>query len=173
MRFTRYYLPMKWCPKCKTEKLESEFYTDKTRTVRNKLAGHCKECCRSVSAKNRAENPAKHIAYSREYYRLNYAKFKHHNLMQSYGISLDEFRALAKKQKGCCAICRRHHSKCAKGKGKKPRIRLYVDHCHKTGKVRGLLCHHCNSMLCHIATPELLLRAALYLRKSTKQERKG
>ncbi len=40
------------------------------------------------------------------------------------------------EQDGCCAICKRHQSEFTKS--------LFIDHCHKTNKVRGLLCHNCN-----------------------------
>jgi hypothetical protein len=53
-------------------------------------------------------------------------------LKHTYGITLKEYEDILKKQNGKCAICKR-----------KEKI-LCVDHCHKTGKVRGLLCHLCN-----------------------------
>jgi hypothetical protein len=79
-------------------------------------------------------------------------------LMSKYGITLIEYEAMLKKQRGRCAICR-----------KKPSGRwgtLHVDHCHKTGRVRGLLCHRCNSSLLPAANddPAVLERAAAYLR---------
>lgn len=51
-----------------------------------------------------------------------------------YGITKEEYEAIFKSQRGRCAICRRP----PKGK------RLAIDHCHKTSKVRGLLCDRCN-----------------------------
>lgn len=54
---------------------------------------------------------------------------------QVYGISADEYWALYRYQLGRCFICER-----ATG----ARKRLSVDHCHATGRVRGLLCQRCN-----------------------------
>lgn len=77
--------------------------------------------------------------------------FKH-----KYGIGLAEVEALLKKQKNRCAICR---CKEPGGQG-----RWHVDHCHKTKKVRGLLCFVCNMMLGQAKdSPAILRWAADYL----------
>jgi hypothetical protein len=54
-----------------------------------------------------------------------------------YGISLDEYDRMLEKQNGVCAVC----SKPPNGR------RLHVDHDHKTGEIRGLLCSGCNVAL--------------------------
>jgi hypothetical protein len=78
-------------------------------------------------------------------------------LKQVYGLSVEDYDAMLERQGGVCAICKR-----------KPERPLFVDHCHATGKVRGLLCHGCNSALGFMcddprvtaAATEYLLRAA-------------
>ena len=74
--------------------------------------------------------------------RKNYSADRHrdNHYRRLYGFSLVGFNKLLKRQNNLCAICR---------KPVKPtRFRhLQVDHCHKTGKVRGLLCFHCNRCL--------------------------
>ncbi len=61
---------------------------------------------------------------------------------------------MVKKQKGLCAICREVPEK----------KRLAVDHCHKTGKIRGLLCNLCNmSIGCLRDCPKKARSAARYL----------
>lgn len=160
---------MKWCPCCKMTKQGRAFYRDIASTAKHKLGGYCKRC-RAIKAKEyRSRNRDKIIAYLRRYYALNPARHKNYNLMQSYGITLEDFSAMVRKQKGRCAICRRHHTKCPRGKGAKPRVRLYVDHDHRTGKVRGLLCHNCNGRLDRLATPRLLIKSAKYLQQSIKR----
>lgn len=73
-----------------------------------------------------------------------------------YGIKPEEYLAMHDAQKGCCAICGIHESKLAK--------RLHTDHCHMTGKVRGLLCAKCNTSLGQFEQkPERLLIAHRYL----------
>jgi hypothetical protein len=70
-----------------------------------------------------------------------------------YGITLNEFEEMAKRQNGVCAICLKPSRKI-----------LQVDHCHKTGKVRGLLCGKCNMFLEHVNDDaEFLFRASSYL----------
>ena len=75
-------------------------------------------------------------------------------LQRSYGISLADYEQMLADQNGVCKIC---------GKPD-PDFALSVDHCHKTGKVRGLLCGSCNFGLGKFYdSPNLLRRAAEYL----------
>lgn len=161
---------MKFCPKCRLIKRPDCFYLDSTRLARNKLNGFCKKCRLGEAKTYRAKHRDRIRAYLKRYHALNPAVYKHHNLMQSYGLSLEDFKRMVVAQKGRCAICGRHHSKCPKGKGRRPRVRLCVDHDHKTGVVRGLLCHNCNSRLDRSATPEILVLSARYLRKHSKRK---
>ena len=59
---------------------------------------------------------------------------KAHRLKKKYGIDYEVYLKMYEVQKGLCIIC-------------ETKTRLLVDHCHQTGKVRGLLCTHCNSGL--------------------------
>jgi Recombination endonuclease VII len=72
-----------------------------------------------------------------------------------YGLSLADYRALEKRQGHACAICR------------KMTRDLCIDHCHVTGRVRGLLCRSCNSALGLYADDPRRLRAALAYLKGT------
>jgi hypothetical protein len=53
----------------------------------------------------------------------------------SYGLTPQQYINMYEKQEGKCAICKQEPS---------TKRGLHIDHCHETGKVRGLLCHHCN-----------------------------
>lgn len=76
--------------------------------------------------------------------------------IRDYGLTLDAYRGLLEAQHGVCAICGQVDTTAKQI--------LSVDHCHDTGKVRGLLCHHCNVGLGHFRNdPALLSRAAEYL----------
>ena len=84
--------------------------------------------------------------------------------LKRYGITADEFVSMSKAQGDVCAIC----------SGKQTAKRhpnLSVDHDHDTGEVRALLCVKCNTGLGMFRdSPELLEKAALYLRKHKKSE---
>lgn len=76
-------------------------------------------------------------------------------LKRGYGITEAQYDEMVASQDGKCRICR---SACKTGQ------RLSVDHCHKTGKVRGLLCKNCNNAIGLFKDdPELLRRAIEYL----------
>ena len=79
-----------------------------------------------------------------------------------YGITLEQYKEMYKNQKGLCAIC-----------NNPPPLgeRLYVDHNHKTGKVRELVCRPHNSGISFFNDdPELLRRAANYVEKHSKED---
>ncbi len=68
---------------------------------------------------------------------------RHRGIMYRYGLSRTEWIAMFVKQQGKCAICKRKiKSKAGKGAA-------MVDHCHETGRIRGLLCGKCNFTIGH------------------------
>jgi hypothetical protein len=80
-------------------------------------------------------------------------------LWQLYELTLEQYTAMETAQGGVCAIC----GNPPKGRGKCDV--LVVDHCHKTGKVRSLLCGKCNIGIgCLEDDPSVLERGAAYLR---------
>lgn len=95
-----------------------------------------------------------------------YARRKLDNRLRSvYGIGVDEFEAMAERQNGLCAIC--ELAPVGRGKGDV----LVVDHCHKQGHVRSLLCGNCNIAIGLMNdSPEIVVRAAEYLRYWSARE---
>jgi hypothetical protein len=63
-------------------------------------------------------------------------KFERH-LFVRYGIMLEDYERMYRQQNGACAFCRRRPE----------RMKLHVDHDHRTGHIRGLLCAPCNRAL--------------------------
>jgi len=83
-------------------------------------------------------------------------KYKAH-IKKTYGITFEVYTEMFDSQKGCCKICTSRISNSRTG-------RLFVDHCHKTGTVRGLLCSSCNHGLGLFKdSPTLLKKAIAYL----------
>jgi len=85
-------------------------------------------------------------------------------LEQRYGITREEYEALLDKQGGVCAIC---------GNGCKTGQRLAVDHCHETGRVRGLLCKSCNLHIGILERHEWVAKAQEYLDGSVLRVQQG
>ena len=82
---------------------------------------------------------------------------KEQSMKSSYGMDFSDYEAMHKKQKGRCVICEKRIPK-EWGEG------VNIDHCHKSKKVRGLLCRKCNLGLGFFEdSPERLLAAASYL----------
>lgn len=82
-----------------------------------------------------------------------------HAFRSKYGITVEDFERIAEQQGGKCAICGRLASQCTWSK-------LVVDHCHKTGRVRALLCDACNKGIGTLGDdPNRLRAAAEYLER--------
>lgn len=85
--------------------------------------------------------------------------------LRKYRIAFRHYRKLFQKQGGRCAICAKKASP-LDSEGLK--LELHVDHCHVTGKVRGLLCGNCNSGLGFFKdSPEALLSAIEYIKTTS------
>jgi hypothetical protein len=162
------------CNRCKTWKDFDCF--GKSKTGAGGLQAVCKKCVNELARIRYNANPEryrdKRREAKREYDRQRYAtmlsegrkpnrdatKEKQRYLMRNYGITLDEYLDLLEEHGYKCAICKTSESD---RKDKK----LVVDHCHASGKVRGILCHKCNLMLGNandlIGTLE---QAVIYLR---------
>ena len=108
--------------------------------------------------------PNKHYAHGRckRHYEMQWrtpAKNRKYNLRKFRGMSLEEYARILKEQGGGCAICGRKTA----GNRIMP-YSLPVDHDHKTGKTRGILCSPCNRALGYMEdNPNRLRAAAKYL----------
>lgn len=83
-------------------------------------------------------NSARVVAWQQANRERYSAKLREWNLRTKYGLSIEDYEKLLASQHGACAICTAVPSS---------KRRLAVDHCHATGKIRGLLCHTCNNLL--------------------------
>lgn len=100
----------------------------------SKLSARCKPCAASVSRQWRLDNPERAKENNAIFKNAYSASKKNgYRLKYRYGITLDQHAAMIDKQKGKCAIC-----------GDAFAGTPHVDHCHATGKIRGMLCDRCN-----------------------------
>ena len=128
------------CRKCHVSQDIEEFYWDGRGTGRRVWS--CKQCRRD----EQRERNRRHAKRDPNYWRDR-------SLRHVYGITLADFDAMLARQGGVCAICGTDRPRGRAG-------RLHVDHCHDTGRVRGLLCHACNTGLGHFGDSLERLRAA-------------
>lgn len=144
----------KFCPKCKKDILV-EFFT-KNKNTRDGLSVYCRECHRKRSNERYKEDPERQKAKQASYRQRHPDRALSSDLKIKYGITLEEYENILKSQNGVCAAC-----------GKPPeKKRLSVDHNHKTGAIRALLCNDCNLALGHARdSVEVLSGLIAYLRR--------
>ena len=105
--------------------------TSEQRTKKNELA-----------RKWRLNNLEKAKSYTKSWSSRNPDKTKHYyrkNNLKALGLTFEDYDRMYSDQDGCCKICGTHSTKLT--------YMLATDHCHKTGKVRGLLCSKCNTAI--------------------------
>jgi hypothetical protein len=123
-----------------------------------------KDECVSYQQQYRWSNRERLSEYRKDYnatHHVENAEYKKHwHRERKYGLTEAEFDVLLSAQGGKCSVCGVLF-------GDAKADRPHVDHCHTTGRVRGLLCHHCNTGLGHFRdSPETLQAAIQYLRNS-------
>lgn len=134
-------------------------------------------CTRHYNAKKRAENPERVKAWKKAGWARNREKYNlkrrltpkdleagwAKRIFAMYGITAEEYYVKLQKQQGGCAICKSLNPKHRRS-GK-----FCIDHDHATGKVRDLLCQHCNAALGHLKENLSLFVACMdYLRRHGK-----
>ncbi len=146
----------KICTKCKKEySTEATKYFSKDKLNKDGLRNWCKKCDQA----HRKRTSKARAAYNHKHRRDNKMHYRDYNLQRNYGITLDDYQRMLADQDGVCAICDQFvtnkHAPC-----------LLVDHDHRTGKIRGLLCAVCNTRLAIIEDEEFVKRARQYLKNS-------
>ena len=118
------------------------------------------EISRRANAKRKAERPDVTRGYQVAYREKNRDKLAAKERERTFGIDLATYSAMVAAQDNKCAICRQPETATRKGKVKA----LAVDHDHKTGAIRGLLCSDCNTGIGKLGdSRDRLIAAARYL----------
>ena len=143
--------PTKRCPRCEQDKFVSAFGKDKTK--KTGLSSYCLDCANANRKTNYAKNPDNEKQKLTAYYNANKERARHYSLKALYGLSAEAYRDMLAQQNNSCKICKTHQNNLKR--------KLFVDHCHETGKVRGLLCQYCNTMLGNAKDNVLVLQSAI------------
>lgn len=139
--------PCKRCSVCRDYKPFDSFYKDCNKNSSTGLRPECIPC------RQKREHG---------YYYADKSKTRRRIRKYLYGISNEEFEQMWSQQSGKCDMCK---AEMTKEYGHK-RNTCHIDHCHSTGKVRGLLCLQCNSLLGMARdNKSILLNAINYLEK--------
>lgn len=161
------------CSTCEVSKPVSEFQP----SVAIRGSGTCKECKYKAKREYERRNPAKvnaaarlrrqrnidqYRSAQRDHYRANRDAYRNLAIRSMYGISLAEYEAMLAQQGGKCACC---------GATKNPNgKRLFVDHDHETGAIRGIICNRCNRGIGSLGdTIEGVRRALNYLERAQQR----
>lgn len=149
---------LKSCTKCYQFLPFDDF--DKRASFKFGLHSWCKICRGKVNSKSAKKLYQKWDSLDEEG-KLNSIS-RNSYLVSHYGITLEEYSKMLEDCGGVCYICNQPETSINRHGDTKP---LHIDHDHKTGKIRGLLCSSCNKGLGFFKDNEELLKAAIeYLR---------
>jgi len=154
----------KYCPDCDKTKNITEFYKNGKSYMKR-----CKLCHNQKSRQWEKDNPDKNRARKVKWYKDNPGSKRANNLQQHYNATLADYDYLFKEQGGLCAACGQPETNL--DKRTKQVKNLHVDHCHKSEKIRALLCGGCNTALGHLKDDPARIRLLLaYAEKHISEE---
>lgn len=137
------------CNHCLKKKDWQSFFLKKTKKINKKTGAEelmyrfnkpCKECCKKIKQTD-----------------LSKEKYKQYRYKKLYGLDTGTFEEIIEEQDYCCAICGKHRKNLKKD--------FHLDHNHKNGKRRGLLCSNCNSGFGFFKEDISILQSAIEYKK--------
>ena len=150
-------MQMKVCSKCRINKPFSEYFKDNIRKIG--IRCKCKVCCKADTMEWRGRHNSDYNSYMAMWRAKNPGRTYATHIKRRYGFAKSDYEAMLLEQQNQCKICGKL------GNPSKAREKLFVDHCHKTKKVRGLLCRGCNSAIGHMNdNVDWLYKAISYLK---------
>lgn len=149
----------KQCSCCREVKIISEFNRQGVRYY-----SLCKDCQNERQGLTRVKqkDSGENIKINRKDY---WQRRKWINIKSKYGLTKEQYLTMVKAQNNLCAICNKPETESSSPHIKE--MELSIDHDHKTGIVRGLLCRQCNIGKLG-ESPERLRRAADYIERNGK-----
>jgi hypothetical protein len=124
---------MKVCCVCKQNKSLTEFH--KKKSAKDGRQARCAECATKANTKRYRQKKKQLLDYQKQYDARTVFERRVKDIIRQYNVTQQEAELLANTTK--CAICGGNRSTRA----------MVVDHCHETGRVRGVLCNKCNLAL--------------------------
>ena len=143
----------------------------KCNSAMDPVSRKCKPCTKAwhTAHYQRPEVKARHREQGRRWREANKQRQREMDLRSRlktvYKMTTDQYEAMLAQQGHGCAICGSSDPK------RKNALRLFVDHDHATGEVRGLLCHPCNLLIGHAEErPDVLQKAIEYVSKRRQEK---
>ena len=152
---------MKHCKKCNQTKSLDSFA--KCSRLSDGKQSYCKSCLSLLNAEYRSKNKDKDKKRNAEYHKKEAEKVRDRHYKNRYGISYSVFMDMYKDQEGCCKICNTSLTL-----GDRSKTCAVLDHCHTTGKVRGVLCTMCNTALGKFCDSITILQSAIDYLEETR-----
>lgn len=151
------------CKQCCHENRVNYYYQNQEESI--KKAGDWKKANRDrvneQVKQDRKINPEKYKCWQQKHMEKEGELHPMKAAARRRKITLEHYQDLIAQQNNKCAICNREETRMHNGKV----TRLCIDHCHDSGKVRGLLCHACNTAIGKFEDRiDLLNNAILYLK---------
>lgn len=138
---------MKQCTKCSIEKPLTDFFKNGPG-----VRPDCKTCTSKRNNTYKKVHKDKHLKQVKRWQKANPEKMKLYWIKQKYGLNSNTYMEMLNSQEHKCKIC-------------KEKVKLVVDHSHKNGNIRGLLCNSCNTAIGFFKESiESLESAILYLK---------
>lgn len=131
---TTKYVSQSSCVSCTTQSTKQRSSEIFDRYIKSDKGQDWLKEFRKSETYNKTQKKWQHKDYAK-----NPEKYHGYNIKRAYGITQQQYKELLEEQQHKCTICATHQSELLR--------RLAVDHCHETGKVRGLLCKPCNVSL--------------------------
>lgn len=160
----------KFCYGCNKELPLTAFGKDKHR--KDGLTTKCRECRNKRNLDYMHNHPdlqKRHNEQNKENRKKYYGdpvrkrKYRNFALQKAFGLTVDDYDIMLKRQDGVCAICKRHRIAART-------YHMVIDHNHKTGVTRGILCNWCNRALGLLGDNIQFLENAIVYLKGNKNE---
>lgn len=150
------------CKVCCNERRIKQYADNRDQAISDaaKWKRENRERVNKIEKEDREKYPEKYKKWQKDFRDKHRERLQKQAVCRNVGLAVIDYEKMLIAQDNKCAICRCEETRVLREKV----MRLCIDHDHKTGRIRGLLCHNCNSGLGKFGdSPDLLTLAAIYL----------